>query len=205
MLLLRRNASLSFHGGAWVFPGGRVEATDCGEGELERASAAAVREAREECGLQLRTCDLWPDSHWITPLGRPKRFATWFFWARDPGGEVTPDGREITEHRWLAPGAALLEHASGLLELPPPTYVTLDKLSRLPSTHAAEAALRTRAVERFTPRPVSVENGLVSLYEGDAGYAEKDLNRAGSRRRLWMLTQDRLPRWRFEERPSPER
>ena len=28
MLLLQRAAKLAFHGGAWVFPGGRVDAAD---------------------------------------------------------------------------------------------------------------------------------------------------------------------------------
>lgn len=31
VLLLLRNSSLAFHGGHWVFPGGRIDAEDFGE------------------------------------------------------------------------------------------------------------------------------------------------------------------------------
>ncbi len=42
-------------------------------------------------------------SRWTPPAGAPKRFATWFFLARVPTGEVVVDGGEIVDHRWWAP------------------------------------------------------------------------------------------------------
>ena len=46
-LLLRRNSRLSFHGGAWVFPGGRIDPEDYPPGAesdvLAAAQHAAVR------------------------------------------------------------------------------------------------------------------------------------------------------------------
>lgn len=54
MLLLRRAATLGSHAGQIAFPGGRLEASDGGP------IAAAVREAREETGVD-------PDG--IEPLG----------------------------------------------------------------------------------------------------------------------------------------
>jgi 8-oxo-dGTP pyrophosphatase MutT (NUDIX family) len=56
VLLVRRSAQLSFHGGAWVFPGGRLDAADYAVGTddiIAAARCAAVREAREEAGLVL--------------------------------------------------------------------------------------------------------------------------------------------------------
>ena len=53
-LMLRRNRALKAFAGAWVFPGGRVDPSDApGAPELDRAKAAAIREAHEETGLTL--------------------------------------------------------------------------------------------------------------------------------------------------------
>src|SRR5215207_5252455 len=56
VLLLRRNPAARFMGGAWVFPGGAVDAGDvAGETDLGDGAhrAAAVREVAEEAGLVL--------------------------------------------------------------------------------------------------------------------------------------------------------
>src|SRR3954468_4440779 len=61
VLLLRRDSRLAFAGGMWVFSGGRVDADDFPEGAtaddpdaLEQAARnAAVREAKEEAGLDV--------------------------------------------------------------------------------------------------------------------------------------------------------
>src|SRR5258708_29567395 len=80
-LLLRRNSKSAFHGGAWVFPGGRIdpEDHDLGGDMLVAARQAAVRESYEEAGLTLAREDLVWISHWTTPEGRPERYSTWFF------------------------------------------------------------------------------------------------------------------------------
>ena len=81
-LLLHRNSKLAFHGGSWVFPGGRVDAGDYppdAPGDMEAAARrAAVREAKEEAGLDVAEKALVYFSHWTTPSGLPKRFSTWF-------------------------------------------------------------------------------------------------------------------------------
>src|SRR5215217_2596678 len=51
VLLLRRNPAARFMPGAWVFPGGAVDAHE-GEGDVAHR-AAAVREVEEEAGLAL--------------------------------------------------------------------------------------------------------------------------------------------------------
>src|SRR5215207_2487039 len=78
VLLVQRNPAARFMGGAWVFPGGAVDAQD-GEGEAA-LRAAAVREAAEEAGIALGEADaLVPYSRWITPAVVKIRFDTWFF------------------------------------------------------------------------------------------------------------------------------
>src|SRR5438067_766668 len=70
VLLLRRSSQLAFHGGAWVFPGGRVDPEDLGDdGDEPAARRAAAREAREEAGVEVDPDALVAFSHWTTPEG----------------------------------------------------------------------------------------------------------------------------------------
>lgn len=188
VLLLRRHADLAFHGGAWVFPGGRVE-------EGESAGEAAVREAYEESGVALDAGALAPFARWITPRGRPRRFTTEFFvteLARDAPLQV--DGREIAEARYWSPAEALAARAAGALTLPPPTFVTLSRL-------VAEGSLLARAFEEILPRPVAVRGGVCALYPGDAGYQGARIDAEGPRHRAWLLDDG----WRYERRLEENR
>jgi len=192
VLLLRRNEQVAFHGGAWVFPGGRVDAADhAGDAEVEVAKRAAVRETREEAGLAVAVADMLPFAHWTTPVDLPKRFATWFF-ACAVGGDqaVTVDNDEIVDHRWLTPHAALEQHAGQHLDLPAPTYVTLLRFSAYARVAALTAALRDAEVQRFVPRIVPLEGGRCTLYGEDAGYASGDFHAPGPRHRLLMRPGD---------------
>lgn len=196
-LLLRRHRNIAFGGGAWVFPGGRVDDADLVDDD-EEASArrAAVRECIEEAGLTVSTDDLVPYSHWTPPEEAPKRFATWFFAVAAPttGPAVTVDGGEIVEHDWVRPDEALARAAAGEVELMPPTWVTLHELSGVPDVASALRSAASRDVPRYQTQFVPVEGGLVSLWHGDAGYGSGDLEAEGGRHRLWMTGTD----WRFE-------
>ncbi len=83
VLLLQRNSKLVFHGGHWVFPGGRLDESDYQypQKNLEYPAAlkAAVRETREEAGVEINEKDLIHTAHWTTPINQPRRFSTWFF------------------------------------------------------------------------------------------------------------------------------
>src|SRR5688572_4780286 len=149
LLLVQRAAELAYHGGAWVFPGGRVEASDRdGDAdEIAVARKAAIREADEEAGLALRIDDLVPLAHWTTPKGRARCFATWFFLAQVTASDVRVDGREIKNHLWTTPAAALALRAAGELVLPAPTFVTLVGLSAYADRAAALAAAAGRNPE----------------------------------------------------------
>jgi 8-oxo-dGTP pyrophosphatase MutT (NUDIX family) len=196
VLMMRRAAQLAFHGGAWVFPGGRVDPEDGHAGDaLAAARCAAVRETREEAGLTLREHDLLPFSHWTTPGGLARRFATWFFVASvEAGLSVQIDGSEIHDYRWLTPGAALALHRGLTLELPPPTYVTLAVLSRFDAVEAVLEHARSTTPTVFVPRPQAHPQGLVSLYQGDSAYENSDLECPGPRHRLCMFRDG----WRYE-------
>src|SRR5215210_809858 len=129
VLLVRRNPEQRFMGGAWVFPGGAVDAGEAGEGDLAHR-LAGVREVEEEAGVALAGPDaLHPFSRWITPREIAIRFDTLFFLARVPEGAVPEvDGAECVDWGWWAPRAALEAYQAGDLSLVFPTIKTLQAL-----------------------------------------------------------------------------
>jgi 8-oxo-dGTP pyrophosphatase MutT (NUDIX family) len=198
LLLVRRNAKLKTHGGAWVFPGGRVDPADlagidAGD-SLAAARRAGVRELNEEVGLDIDEASLVPMALWITPDFMPKRFATWFFVSPADDSAIRVDGAEIDAYRWLKPADALAEQRTLTLEIPPPTFVTITQLSPFESSAAAVDQLRGREPVRYRPRICRIEEGACSLYEGDAGYESSDASVDGPRHRLWIVSSG----WRYE-------
>lgn len=149
VLLLRRNSKLIFHGGHWVFPGGRVDAADFESDdqtlEYRAALRAAVRETKEEAGIDLDIDQLIHTAHWTTPPKLPRRFCTWFFLC--PLVEpvtVVVDNDEILEHRWITARAALAEAKAEKWVLPRPTMVTLQDIE----THRSLEELLEEASQR---------------------------------------------------------
>lgn len=206
-LLVRRAADLAFHGGSWVFPGGRIDDEDFSafdHDDIETAARnAAVREAREEAGLVVPADTLEPWAHWTTPPGRSRRFATWFFLAPAPDAsdDVTIDGGEIQDHRWFTPAAALAARRAGEIELPAPTFVSLLRLADCTTVAGALEHARTYPYLTFAPQWVNIEGGSLSIYHGDVAYAADaddgqsvDIHQPGPRHRLWMTGDD----WRYE-------
>ena len=198
VLLLHRNKSLSFFGGTWVFPGGRVEQRDfknvSSASFIEVARVAAVREVMEETGLDIQGNELTPLSLWTTPEGMSKRFKTWFFYTIVRSREVIVDNKEITGYQWMSPKKALEAHECNQLPLSPPTYVTLNMFYTHKSANQLFHGNRYLPPLIFTPKPLQIEGGACFLYEGDAGYRDKDMNRSGSRHRLWVVE----GRWHYE-------
>jgi 8-oxo-dGTP pyrophosphatase MutT (NUDIX family) len=196
-LLLRRNSRLGFGGGAWVFPGGRVDPEDRrpGDDDVAAARRAAVREAAEEAGLVVDEAELVPFSHWTPPDVQVKRFATWFFLAPVEETVVSIDGGEIVDHLWVTPADALGSHAAGEVELLPPTWVTLDLIGRHTDVASALEHARTRPIDVHVTKIVQDGEGRTySMWEGDAGYDAGDASLPGDRHRLQISGTP----WRYE-------
>ncbi len=188
--------------GAWVFPGGRIEAVDrvlASDDLDEAARRAAVREAREEAGIELSREGLVPISRWITPKVSRRRYDTWFFLCSvEHDSEVRVDGSEMRSHRWLEAPDALAAHHRGEMPLAPPTFVTVSWLAE--HARAAEAihSLGRARYLTFRPRIHRTSDGACILYPEDAGYEANEIERPGPRHRLWMLQEG----WRYERSPG---
>ncbi len=171
VLLVQRNPASRFMGGAWVFPGGAVDAAD-GEGDAA-LRAAGVREVAEEAGVAIADpAELVPFSRWITPAVVKIRFDTWFFLAAVPD-ETSPrvDGSECVDWRWSTPQAALDAHAADELMLVFPTIKHLEQLAGFPHADALVEHARGRLVEPVEPRIVLEGEVARVLLPGDPGYA----------------------------------
>ena len=190
--MLRRDAGLAFHGGSWVFPGGRVdedELRSAGRDDLIAARSAAVREAREEAGLELAVNDLVTLSHWTTPFGRNRRFATWFFVAGcAPDAEVTIDDGEIRAFEWHPVAEAIAGCESGDIRLAGPTYVSLLRIRPLHTVAEVLHYVRHRPNEVFAPRLLRDGETTYSVYQGDTSFESGRLDDPGPRHRMQMLT-----------------
>jgi 8-oxo-dGTP pyrophosphatase MutT (NUDIX family) len=201
-LMLRRDSKLAFAGGAWVFPGGRIDPEDYPGGEvsddaddvLAAARSAAAREAMEEAGLVVDPDSLTWFAHWTPGALATRRFATWFFIGAAPEGRVVVDDGEIREHQWIRPADAITRRESGEIELIPPTWVTLHKLAGAPSTAEVCADARARDPEIFLTHITRVDGGIASIWHGDAAYDDLDTDKPGPRNRLLMLDTG----WRLE-------
>ena len=191
-LLVQRNKAVQHMGGMWVFPGGKVDAPDYpADGDAYQAAVnAAIRETAEEAGLTVTQDQLVYLSHWTTPAGAKRRFATWFFLTiLDDDQEVVVDGGEIANHRWVRPQIALAESLDEAepLRLVPPTFVSLKDLAECGSCAEAREIFTAREPLQYAPRMVFVTDGICFLYQGDAGYDTESLEAAGNRHRLYMV------------------
>ena len=191
VLLARRSSKLAFHGGAWVFPGGRIDPDDYAgapDDLFAAARRAAAREAKEEAGVDVDADALVHVSNWTTPEISPKRFATWFFVGEVAGGEAVADGTETDQLHWFEPEAAFAARDAGEIELAPPQFVTLLWLREHATVAAAMRAAREAEAIDFTPRFHFIEGaGAVCVYNEDVAYDDfARLDEAGPRHRLYL-------------------
>jgi 8-oxo-dGTP pyrophosphatase MutT (NUDIX family) len=190
VLVLRRDENLAFHGGSWVFPGGRVDDHElrvAGGNEEAAARAAARREAWEEAGIEIDESALVELSHWTTPKGRNRRFATWFYVVAAPDTQVVIDDGEIRAFEWHTIEAAITGCQVGEIMLAGPTYVSLLRIRPYRSVADALAAVAARPNEVFLPRLVKAGDHTYSVYQDDPAYDTGDLSRPGPRHRMQML------------------
>jgi 8-oxo-dGTP pyrophosphatase MutT (NUDIX family) len=170
VLLVRRNPQQRFMGGAWVFPGGAV---DAGEGEGDAAHRlAGVREVAEEAGLELADpAALVKLSRWITPPEVSVRFDTHFFLAEAPAGQQPrADGNECVDLGWYTPQGALDAYAREEIVLVFPTIRTLEQLAPFGSATELLQWASGREVVPVQPRVVMQGETARIVMPGEPGY-----------------------------------
>jgi 8-oxo-dGTP pyrophosphatase MutT (NUDIX family) len=170
VLLVQRNPEQRFMGGAWVFPGGAVDAHE-GEGDAAHR-LAAVREAEEEAGLALGDPGtLVKFSRWITPEEVQIRFDTHFFLAPAPdGAEPEPDGHECVALDWFTPHGALEAYADDRIVLVFPTIKHLEQLAAFDTADALLDWATGREVIAVQPKVVLEGEVARVLLPGEPGY-----------------------------------
>jgi len=124
--------------------------------------------------LRLATDRLHYFGHWITQVGRPRRYTTRFFLAQAPSTQIpSHDGEELVNHLWIHPGEAIERNRSGDINLMFPTMKTLESLATLRSvSEAIEFARTPRPMPAMNPRVGTGSAGRKLLLPGDFAYAE---------------------------------
>lgn len=182
-LLLRRNDKVAFMAGAYVFPGGRVDAADhpaagtalppstfpdLTDAEEAAYRQAAVRELLEEANVTIVPADLAPLAHWVTPEIETRRYDTRFFLARMPAGqEPRHDEGEMTALAWLSPRDAIASFDRRELLLPPPTWTTIRQLEKHSSINDVFSWARRQKMVRVMPGFITTESVTMLTLPGD--------------------------------------
>jgi len=135
--------------------------------EGNRSLAAIMREE----GLRIAVDQLVYFSHWITPVGAPRRYDTRFFVAEAPLAQASlHDNRETISHVWIHPGAALDQHRAGGFKMRTPTVRTLEQFASFEHAASLLKAMRAqRDVPAILPR---ISKDGRRLLPGDAGYED---------------------------------
>jgi 8-oxo-dGTP pyrophosphatase MutT (NUDIX family) len=165
VLLVRRNPAQRFMGGAWVFPGGAVDAE-------EDHRVAGVREVEEEAAVEIGDPEsLVEFSRWITPRQVKIRFDTRFYLAPAPdGAEPRPDGGETVDLGWFTPQGALEAYGREEILLVFPTIKTLEQLAPFESASAILAWATGREVVPIEPQVVVEGEVARVVLPGEPGY-----------------------------------
>lgn len=195
VLMVHKGPGGQFHAGNWVFPGGKVDPEDWAgldpDDRLGACARAAVRETLEEAALTLDPESLVAYAHWTTPVGAPRRFATWFFLARLAGGDRDDadvphfDGAEIQDARWMSPSQVLDLHHGEKLTVSVPQYISLLGLTpRADVASALDAARRSEPLDYLGQLRTDDAGRLVFVYQPDAALDGAPLDTAGPRHRV---------------------
>jgi 8-oxo-dGTP pyrophosphatase MutT (NUDIX family) len=197
-LLVHRHPNVPVLGNVWVFPGGRLADADRKNGNNNALGACAVRETKEEAGLELHPASLISLLQWETPENIPKRFDTRFFATvlRDRP-TVRVDGYEIDDHQWLTAEMALRHHHQNEIQLSPPAYVILSWAASLETVDEFLAYFSNNPNRRIKPRNIPLPDGSCNLFKDDTAYESGDLAADGEKHRLWM----RETGWHYEGGP----
>ena len=128
-----------------------------------------LSEMLKDEGLQLPLHHMTYFSHWITPVGAPRRYDTRFFVATAPEAQQPlHDNRETINHVWVHPGAALDQHKQKKFDMRTPTVHTL----RLFAEHDNVASLlkRLQALGDIPVIEPRIDSNGRRVLPGDADY-----------------------------------
>jgi 8-oxo-dGTP pyrophosphatase MutT (NUDIX family) len=192
ILMVRRNDNAAFMGGAYVFPGGRVDATDEASAAATPSPVsarfvdltplreqvfrqAAVRELREEASVVVNPDALVPFAHWVTPEVETRRYDTRFFLVEMPvGQEARHDQDETTDLLWVSPHDAIVKCLAHEIMLPPPTWTTLKQFARFSSLTTALAWANSLRIVRVQPAFLRDEQRTMLTLPGDPSHPPLD-------------------------------
>lgn len=139
--------------------------------ELNAGTTTLAEVCRSE-GLALAVDHLRYVSHWITPLGSPRRFDTRFFLGIAPRGQAAShDGAEVVESEWIVPAEALDRHRAGDLDLLFPTVKHLELLARFRTAEELWSSPRTE-VPAIEPRITADGTAVRIVLPGEPGFEE---------------------------------
>jgi 8-oxo-dGTP pyrophosphatase MutT (NUDIX family) len=170
VLLVKRNPEQRFMGGAWVFPGGAVDAAEgIGDGAHR---AAGVREVQEEAAIELPDpAALVRFSRWITPEAVSIRFDTHFFLVAAPeDADPQPDGGETVDLGWFTPRGAIDAYKRDEILLVFPTIKTLEQLAEFSSADRLLEWASGRDVEPVEPQVIGEGPAARIVLPGEPGY-----------------------------------
>jgi 8-oxo-dGTP pyrophosphatase MutT (NUDIX family) len=127
-------------------------------------------------GWPLATSALQPWSHWVTPVGLPKRFDTLFFVTRAPAGQVPEvDAGETTTLAWVHPPAALAAYSRGEFPMEFATVRNLESMDTFATAKVEELLAHAASCNHLPPvQPrlqLDAERNIVGvLLPGQQGY-----------------------------------
>lgn len=111
-------------------------------------------------------------SHWVTPVGAPRRYDTRFFVVLAPSGQIAAhDAGETVEDQWIRPKDALAAHRRGEFQLIFPTIRTLESIEDFESAaQVLNYAEGLSEITRIVPRIGLRDGQHVIMLPGEPGY-----------------------------------
>lgn len=149
----------------------------------------------KQFNVKLDLNSLHPYAHWITPEVEKYRYDTKFYIAALPDQytpeslhQATEDAGEVSGMEWFTPDEAVAAFKEGTINLPPPTWITLRLLSRIPHLkdllaqysarpfYSTSTPISKETILPYLPMVVSKsEQGLVMALPGDSSYPVPEL------------------------------
>jgi glyoxylase-like metal-dependent hydrolase (beta-lactamase superfamily II)/8-oxo-dGTP pyrophosphatase MutT (NUDIX family) len=167
VLMTRRSDKASFAPGAYVFPGGVIDAGESPE-------VAASRESLEELSVTVAASSMRLLARWITDRDLPRRFDVSFFVARMPEGQTpVADEAEQFEPVWVRPADALKRHEDGTFFMIFPTIRTLERIANYANVDAVLAACASgEPLWTSCPRAGFVQGADTRYMEHETAFGE---------------------------------